>query len=59
MSPAVCEELGWIAAQAAMVDGMVAGMEAVGHMQDGYWVPDKLRRHQLLQRQLISLTGSA
>jgi 4-hydroxyphenylacetate 3-monooxygenase len=35
------EELGWIAAQAAMVDGMVAGMEAAGHMQDGYFVPDK------------------
>ncbi len=40
-TPAVREELGWIAAQAAMVDGMVAGMEAAGHMQDGYWVPDK------------------
>lgn len=39
--PAVREELGWIAAQAAMVEGMVAGMEAAGHLQDGYWVPDK------------------
>jgi|SRR5271166_1814605 len=39
--PPIREELGWIAAQAAMVEGMVAGMEAEGHMQDGYWVPNK------------------
>jgi 4-hydroxyphenylacetate 3-monooxygenase len=39
--PAVREELGWIAAQAAMVDAMVCGMEAAGHMQDGYYVPNK------------------
>ena len=39
--PAVREELGWLAAQAAMVDGMVAGMEATGHLHDGWWVPDK------------------
>jgi 4-hydroxyphenylacetate 3-monooxygenase len=39
--PAVREELGWIAAQAAMVEAMVCGMEAAGHMQDGYFVPDK------------------
>jgi 4-hydroxyphenylacetate 3-monooxygenase len=39
--PLVREELGWIAAQAAMVEGMVAGMEAAGHLQDGCWVPDK------------------
>jgi len=39
--PAVREELGWLAAQAAMVDGMVVGMEAAGHRHDGWWVPDK------------------
>jgi len=39
--PPISEELGWIAAQAAMVEGMVAGMEAAGHMQDGCWVPNK------------------
>jgi 4-hydroxyphenylacetate 3-monooxygenase len=40
MAP-IREELGWIAAQAAMVEGMVAGMEAAGHLHDGYWVPNK------------------
>jgi 4-hydroxyphenylacetate 3-monooxygenase len=39
--PTVREELGWLAAQAAMVDGMVAGMEAAGHRHDSWWVPDK------------------
>jgi 4-hydroxyphenylacetate 3-monooxygenase len=39
--PAVREELGWIAAQAAMVDAMVCGMETAGHLQDGYFVPNK------------------
>jgi 4-hydroxyphenylacetate 3-monooxygenase len=39
--PQVREELGWIAAQAAMVDGMVSGMETAGHMQGGAYVPNK------------------
>jgi 4-hydroxyphenylacetate 3-monooxygenase len=39
--PQVHEELGWIAAQAAMVDGMVRGMEAAGHVENGSFVPDK------------------
>ena len=39
--PQIREELGWIAAQAAMVEGMVCGMEAVGHMQNGAYVPNK------------------
>jgi len=43
--PAVREELGWIAAQVAMVDAMVCGMEAGGHMQDGYYVPNKHFMH--------------
>ncbi len=39
--PPVREQLGWIAAQAAMVDGLVAGMEAAGHVENGAFVPDK------------------
>src|SRR5712671_771006 len=39
--PQVREELGWIAAQAAMVEAMVSGMEAAGHMQNGAYVPNK------------------
>lgn len=39
--PPVREVLGRLAAQAAMVEGMVWGMEAKGHLQDGYFVPDK------------------
>ncbi len=39
--PQVREELGWIAAQAAMVDAMVSGMEAAGHVENGAYVPNK------------------
>jgi 4-hydroxyphenylacetate 3-monooxygenase len=39
--PPVRETLGNLAAQAAMVEGMVWGMEAAGHMEGGYYVPDK------------------
>ncbi|HJU17296.1 MAG TPA: 4-hydroxyphenylacetate 3-hydroxylase N-terminal domain-containing protein [Stellaceae bacterium] len=39
--PPVREQLGWIAAQAAMVDGLVCGMEAAGHVENGAFVPDK------------------
>jgi 4-hydroxyphenylacetate 3-monooxygenase len=39
--PPVRETLGRLAAQAAMVEGMVCGMEAKGHMEAGYFVPDK------------------
>jgi 4-hydroxyphenylacetate 3-monooxygenase len=39
--PPVREALGRLAAQAAMVEGMVAAMEANGHTQDGYFVPAK------------------
>jgi 4-hydroxyphenylacetate 3-monooxygenase len=39
--PPVREVLGRLAAQAAMVESMVVGMEAAGHVQDGYYVPDK------------------
>ena len=52
--PAVREELGWIAAQAAMVEAMVCGMEAAGHAQDGYFVPNKhfIYAAQVLTREL-------
>lgn len=39
--PPVRECLGHLAAQAAMVEGMVCGMEAKGHIEAGYFVPDK------------------
>ena len=39
--PPVREVLGRLAAQAAMVEGMVWGMEAKGHMEGGCFVPDK------------------
>jgi 4-hydroxyphenylacetate 3-monooxygenase len=39
--PPVREVLGRLAAQAAMVEGMVWGMEAKGHLEHGYFVPDK------------------
>ena len=39
--PPVRETLGRLAAQAAMVEGMVAGMEAAGHKEGAYYVPDK------------------
>ncbi|MGE5271262.1 MAG: 4-hydroxyphenylacetate 3-hydroxylase family protein [Thiohalocapsa sp.] len=39
--PPVRETLGRLAAQAAMVEGMVWGMEAKGHLDGPYFVPDK------------------
>jgi 4-hydroxyphenylacetate 3-monooxygenase len=39
--PPVREELGWIAAQAGMVDSMLTGMEAAGHVGNGAYVPNK------------------
>jgi 4-hydroxyphenylacetate 3-monooxygenase len=39
--PPVREALGKLAAQAAMVEGMVWGMEAKGHREGPYFVPDK------------------
>ena len=49
--PPVREALGRLAAQAAMVEGMVAGMEAAGHLQDGYYVPDK---HMMYAAQVLT-----
>jgi 4-hydroxyphenylacetate 3-monooxygenase len=39
--PSVRETLGRLAAQVAMVDGMVWGMEAKGHREGAYFAPDK------------------
>jgi len=50
MAP-VRETLGRLAAQAAMVEGMVVGMEAAGHMQDGYYVPNK---HMMYAAQVLT-----
>jgi 4-hydroxyphenylacetate 3-monooxygenase len=49
--PPVRETLGKLAAQAAMVEGMVVGMEAAGHMQDGYYVPNK---HMMYAAQVLT-----
>jgi 4-hydroxyphenylacetate 3-monooxygenase len=49
--PPVREQLGWIAAQAAMVEGMVYGMEAAGHIENGAFVPDK---HLMYAAQVVT-----
>jgi len=49
--PPVVEVLGRLAAQAAMVEGMVVGMEAAGHMQDGCYVPNK---HMMYAAQVLT-----
>lgn len=52
--PQVREALGQLAAEAAMVEGMVAGMEAKGRMHGRYFVPDAhlLYAAQVLTQQL-------
>jgi 4-hydroxyphenylacetate 3-monooxygenase len=49
--PPVRETLGRLAAQAAMVEGMVWGMEAKGNMEGAYYVPDK---HLMYAAQVLS-----
>src|SRR5882724_139910 len=39
--PAVSEKLGYMAAQASMVDAMLSGMEASGSKSGEWWVPNK------------------
>ncbi len=39
--PQVREMLGQLAAEAAMIDGLVAGMEAKGAFINGYFIPDR------------------
>ena len=49
--PQVREILGQLAADAGMLDALVAAMEAKGAMQGGYFVPD---RHTLYSAQVLS-----
>jgi 4-hydroxyphenylacetate 3-monooxygenase len=39
--PSVSEKLGYLAAQASMVDAMLSGMEAGGKQHGEWWVPNK------------------
>jgi 4-hydroxyphenylacetate 3-monooxygenase len=39
--PSVSEKLGYLAAQASMVEAMLSGMEASGNAFGEYWVPNK------------------
>lgn len=52
--PPVAEKLGHLAAQAAMVEGLVYGMESGGGMFNGYYVPDRnlMYTAQVLTQQL-------
>jgi 4-hydroxyphenylacetate 3-monooxygenase len=54
--PPVKDALGQLAAEAAMVEGMVQGMEAKGAMRGAYYVPDPhlLYAAQVLTQQLYS-----
>jgi len=49
--PAVREQLGFLAAQAAMVDAMLAGMEAEGAMRGEWYVPN---RHYMYAAQVLT-----
>jgi 4-hydroxyphenylacetate 3-monooxygenase len=49
--PSVREQLGILAAQAAMVDGMLAGMEAEGAMRGEWYVPN---RHYMYAAQVLT-----
>jgi 4-hydroxyphenylacetate 3-monooxygenase len=49
--PPIRETLGKLAAQAAMVEGMVAGMEAAGHTEGAYYVPNK---HMMYAAQVLT-----
>ena len=49
--PGVRETLGQLAAEAAMVEAMVYGMESKGQMEKGYFVPD---RHFLYSAQVLT-----
>ncbi len=52
--PPVAEKLGHLAAQAAMVEGLVYGMESGGGEYNGYYVPDRnlMYTAQVLTQQL-------
>ncbi|KDP87405.1 4-hydroxyphenylacetate 3-hydroxylase family protein [Cupriavidus basilensis] len=54
--PQVREMLGQLAAEAAMVEAWVYGMESKGHMEKGYFVPDRnlLYGSQVITQQLYA-----
>jgi 4-hydroxyphenylacetate 3-monooxygenase len=54
--PPVRDALGQLAAEAALVEGLVRGMEAKGSVRNGYYVPDAhlLYAAQVLTQQLYS-----
>ena len=49
--PSVREQLGFLAAQASMVDAMMAGMEAEGTMLGEWYVPNK---HYMYSAQVLT-----
>src|SRR3984893_8258648 len=49
--PPVREQLGFLAAQVSMVNGMMAGMEAEGSKRGEYWVPNK---HYMYSAQVLT-----
>ena len=49
--PSVSEKLGYMAAQAGMVEAMLSGMEASGSRAGEYWVPNK---HFMYSAQLLT-----
>ncbi|WP_417768064.1 4-hydroxyphenylacetate 3-hydroxylase family protein [Stappia sp.] len=49
--PPVTEKLGILAARVGMVEAALFGMEASGHLVNGYWVPN---RHQLYAAQCVT-----
>lgn len=59
--PSVSEKLGYMAAQASMVEAMLSGMEASGSKFGDYWVPDKhfMYAAQVLTQDLYPLFVNA
>lgn len=59
--PSVSEKLGYMAAQAGMVDAMLSGMEASGSKFGEYWVPNKhlMYSAQVLTQDLYPLLVNA
>lgn len=49
--PPVREQLGVLAAQVGSVDAMLMGIEAAGHLHEGYWVPN---RHYVYSAQVLT-----
>lgn len=49
--PSVAEKLGYMAAQAGMVEAMLSGMEASGSKSGDYWVPN---RHFMYSAQVLT-----